>query len=187
MKSSRDIIQLSRRVDITMRPSVQRLIERNVKCHVTFFRLIKFKISIWVCNNIKNTIQICRSNGTNGIMTNLSLGCNPSYHSLTRLITVYYWICYPPGICMKYSTLGVKQQSINRSTHGSTAWSGLTTIMDHWIQHCPRPWIILSSCKYQRFYISTFFLNFWLAYYLLFYTAVTKDMHYCVYDTSHMT
>jgi len=42
---------------------------------------------------------------------------------------------------MKYSTLGVKQQSINRSTHGSTAWSGPTTIMDHWIQHCPRPWI----------------------------------------------
>ena len=107
--------------------------------------------------------------------------------TLTRLIIIYYWICYPPWICMKYSTLGVKQQSINRPTHGSTAWSGLTTIMDHWIQHCPRHWIILSSCKYQRFYISTFFLNFWLAYYLLFYTAVTKDMHYCVYDTSHMT
>ena len=26
------------------------MIEQNVKCHVTFFRLIKFKISIWVCN-----------------------------------------------------------------------------------------------------------------------------------------
>ena len=39
-------------VDITMRPNVQRLIERNVKCHVSFFRLIKFKISIWICNNI---------------------------------------------------------------------------------------------------------------------------------------
>jgi hypothetical protein len=38
--------------DITMRPNVQRLIELNFKCHVTFFRLIKFKISIWVCNNI---------------------------------------------------------------------------------------------------------------------------------------
>ena len=50
MKSSRDIIQLLRAVDITMRPNVQRLIERNVKCHVTFFRQIKFKISIWVCN-----------------------------------------------------------------------------------------------------------------------------------------
>ena len=44
----------SRAVDITMWPNVQRLIERNVKCHATFFRLIKFKISIWVwwvCNN----------------------------------------------------------------------------------------------------------------------------------------
>ena len=37
-------------VDKTMRPNVQRLIERNVKCHVMFFRLITFKISIWVCN-----------------------------------------------------------------------------------------------------------------------------------------
>jgi len=36
-------------VDITMRPNVQRLIDRNIKCHVTFFRLIKFKIFIWVC------------------------------------------------------------------------------------------------------------------------------------------
>jgi hypothetical protein len=36
-------------VDITMRPNVQQLIERNVKCHVTFFRLIQFKISIRVC------------------------------------------------------------------------------------------------------------------------------------------
>ena len=34
-----------------MWPNVQWLIERNVKCHVTFFRLIKFKISIQVCNN----------------------------------------------------------------------------------------------------------------------------------------
>jgi len=50
MKSSSDIIQLSRAIDITMRPNVQQLIEHNVKCHVTFFRLIKFKISIWVCN-----------------------------------------------------------------------------------------------------------------------------------------
>jgi hypothetical protein len=31
-------------VDIIMRPNVQQLFERNVKCHVTFFRLIKFKI-----------------------------------------------------------------------------------------------------------------------------------------------
>ena len=38
--------------DITMRPNVQRLIERNVKCYVTFFRLIKFKISTWVCNKV---------------------------------------------------------------------------------------------------------------------------------------
>jgi len=52
MISSRDIIQLWRTVDITMQPNVQRLIYRNVKCHVTFFRLIKFKISIWVCNNM---------------------------------------------------------------------------------------------------------------------------------------
>ena len=29
-------------VDIIMPPSVQRLIERNVKGHVTFLRLIKF-------------------------------------------------------------------------------------------------------------------------------------------------
>ena len=50
MKSSRDIIQLLPAVDITMRPNVQRLIERNVKSHVTFFRQIRFKISIWVCN-----------------------------------------------------------------------------------------------------------------------------------------
>ena len=33
-------------VDITMRSNVQQLIEHNVKCHVIFFRLIKFKISI---------------------------------------------------------------------------------------------------------------------------------------------
>jgi len=51
VKSSRDIIQLSRAVEITVRPKVQWLIERNVKCHVTFFRLIKFKIYIRVCNN----------------------------------------------------------------------------------------------------------------------------------------
>jgi len=43
---------LLRVVDITMRPKIQRLIERNVECHVTFFRLIKFKISIRVCNKI---------------------------------------------------------------------------------------------------------------------------------------
>jgi hypothetical protein len=42
----------SHAVDITMRPNVQRSIERNVKCHVTFFRLIKFKIFLWVCNNM---------------------------------------------------------------------------------------------------------------------------------------
>jgi len=33
----------------TMRPNVQRLIERNIKCHVSCFRLIKFKIFIRVC------------------------------------------------------------------------------------------------------------------------------------------
>ena len=36
----------SRVVDITMRPNVQWLIKRNVKYHVMFFRLIKFKITI---------------------------------------------------------------------------------------------------------------------------------------------
>ena len=39
-------------VDITMQPNVQRLIKQNVKCHVMFFRLINFNISIWVCNEI---------------------------------------------------------------------------------------------------------------------------------------
>ena len=58
MKSSRNIIQLSHAVDITMRRNVQRLIERNVKCHVTFFRLIKFNISIWLCNNTKYVFNI---------------------------------------------------------------------------------------------------------------------------------
>ena len=49
----------SHAVDITMRPNVQRLIERNFKCHVTFFRLIQFKISIWVCYQ---KIYICIDN-----------------------------------------------------------------------------------------------------------------------------
>ena len=37
---------LSHPVHITMQPIVQRLIKLNVKCHVTFFSLIKFKISV---------------------------------------------------------------------------------------------------------------------------------------------
>ena len=52
VNSASHITLFLRAVDITMRPSVQWLIEQNVKCHVTFFRLIKFKISIWVCNKI---------------------------------------------------------------------------------------------------------------------------------------
>ena len=50
--------KFSHAVYITIWPSVQWLTARNVKCHVTFFRLIKFKISIWVCNNYSYQINL---------------------------------------------------------------------------------------------------------------------------------
>ena len=109
MKSSRDIIQLSHAVDITMRPNVQRLIERNVKCHVTFFRLIKFKISIWVCNNycfhffLQDRYYITVNHFK--IIYNVR---NFNFFSIfkintTRIVTIpLTWTCWYPFICMNF-------------------------------------------------------------------------------------
>jgi hypothetical protein len=86
----------SRAVDITMRPNVQRLIERNFKCHVTFFRLIKFKISIWVCNKtLCHPFKYQRRND-----------CFFEFKTkLTYIVCLTFWLYLPVDIPMTFNWL----------------------------------------------------------------------------------
>lgn len=57
------IVFFSRAVVITIQPNVQRFFERNVKCNVTFFRLIKYKIFTIIYEYVINSHYCdCRQN-----------------------------------------------------------------------------------------------------------------------------